>query len=42
MVDGIFDGGDGASDALGVGYFLVGVEGDVEIDLDEKISLVMI
>lgn len=33
VVEGIFDGGDGADDALVVGDVLVGVEGDVEVDL---------
>jgi hypothetical protein len=33
VVDGILDGGDGASNALGVGDLLVGIEGNVEIDL---------
>jgi hypothetical protein len=33
VVNGILDGGDGADDALVVGNVLVGVEGDVEVDL---------
>jgi hypothetical protein len=33
VVDGIFDGRDCASNALGVRDILVGVEGDVEVDL---------
>lgn len=33
VVEGVFDGWDGAGDALGVGDFLGGVEGDVEVDL---------
>lgn len=33
VVDGIFDGWDGAGDSLGVGYFFVTVERDVEVDL---------
>lgn len=34
MVEGVFDGWDGAGDALGVGDFLGGVEGDVEVNLE--------
>jgi len=33
MVDGVLDGWDGTDDTLGVGDLLVGVEGDVEVDL---------
>lgn len=33
MVDGVFYGGNGADDALGVGDLLGGVEGDVKVDL---------
>jgi hypothetical protein len=33
ILDGVLDGGDGAGDALGVGDLLVGVKGDVEVDL---------
>ena len=33
IVDSVLDGGDGTSDALGVGDFLIGVEGHVEVDL---------
>jgi len=32
---GIFYGGKGTDDALIIGYLFVGVEGDVEVDLDE-------
>jgi len=39
VVDGVFDGGDGADDALVVGDFLVGVEGDVEVDLEVMFSI---
>ena len=34
IVDGILDGGDGTDDALGVGDLLLGVKGDVEVDLE--------
>lgn len=34
VVDGILDGGDGTGDTLGVGDVLVGVERDVEVDLN--------
>jgi hypothetical protein len=34
IVDGVLDGRDGADDALGVGDLLVGVERDVEVDLE--------
>lgn len=33
VIDGIFDGGERADDALVVGDVLVGVERDVEVDL---------
>lgn len=33
LFEGIFDGWEGADDALVVCDFLVGVEGDVEVDL---------
>ena len=33
IVDSVLDGGDGTGDALGVGDVLVGVEGDIEVDL---------
>ncbi len=36
MGGGIFYGGERADDALVVGDFLVGVEGNVEVDLDER------
>jgi len=39
VIDGVFDGGDGADDALVVGDFLVGVEGDVEVDLGVMFSI---
>jgi hypothetical protein len=39
VVDGVFDGGDGADDALVVSDFLVGVEGDVEVDLVVMVSI---
>lgn len=35
MVDSIFDCWNSTGNTLGVGYFLVGVEGDVEVDLEE-------
>lgn len=35
MLEGVFDGGEGADDALVVGDVLVGVQGDVEVDLGE-------
>lgn len=34
VVNGIFDGWDSSGDTLGVGNFLIGVERDVEVDLD--------
>jgi len=33
MLGGVFDGREGADDALVIGYMLVRVEGDVEVDL---------
>jgi len=36
VVAGILDGGEGADDALVVGDLLVGIERDVEVDLDAK------
>jgi hypothetical protein len=33
VVNGIFDGGDGAGYTLGVGDFLITIERDIEIDL---------
>lgn len=36
VVDGIFDGGDGTGDTLVVGDLLVGIEGDVEVDLKRE------
>lgn len=33
VVDGVLDGGDGACNALRVGHLLVGVKGNVEVDL---------
>jgi len=33
VVDGIFYGGDGTDDTLVVGDLLVGVEGNIEVDL---------
>lgn len=33
VVDGVLDGGDRTGDALRVGDLLVGIEGDVEVDL---------
>lgn len=33
ILDGVFDGGEGTDDTLVVGDLLVGVEGDVEVDL---------
>lgn len=38
MVDGIFDGGDGIDDMLGVGDVFVGVKGDVEVDLRWEVN----
>lgn len=38
VVKGIFDGWDGAGDALGVGDLLGGVEWDVEVDLERCVS----
>jgi hypothetical protein len=35
----MLDGGDGTDDALVVGDVLVGVEGDVEVDLEEILSM---
>lgn len=37
MVDGIFDGRDGTGYSLGICDFLVGIEGDVEIDLRNEL-----
>lgn len=37
MVDGIFNGRDGTGYSLGVCDFLVGIEGDVEIDLRNEL-----
>lgn len=34
IVDGVLDGGDGTGNALVVGDVLVGVEGDVEVNLE--------
>jgi hypothetical protein len=39
VVAGIFDGGESADDALVVRDLLVGVEGDVEVDLDIVVSM---
>lgn len=39
MVDGVLDRGNGACDALVVGDLLVGVEGDIEVDLDVGVSI---
>jgi len=39
VVDGVFDGRDGADDTLVVGDFLVRVEGNVEVDLEGVISI---
>lgn len=36
MVAGVFDGGNGADDALVICDVLVGVEWDVEVDLEGK------
>lgn len=36
IVDGILDGGDGTDNALGVGDLLLGVKGDVEVDLESE------
>ena len=36
IVNGILDGGDGTSNTLVVGDFFVGIEGDVEVDLDVR------
>jgi len=33
IVDGVLDGRDGPDDTLGVGDVLVGVEGNIEVDL---------
>lgn len=35
MVDGIFDSWDGSGNTLGVGDFLVRVERDIEVDLEQ-------
>jgi len=40
VLDGILDGGDGADNALGVGDILVGVKGDVEVDLGGVLVIV--
>jgi hypothetical protein len=39
VVAGIFDRGEGADYALVVGDLLVGVEGDVEVDLETRCEL---
>jgi hypothetical protein len=36
VVYSILDGGDGTGNTLVVGHLLVGVEGDVEVDLDRE------
>jgi len=38
ILDGVLDGGEGTDDTLVVGDFLVGVEGDVEVDLASIVS----
>ena len=42
MVNGVFDGGECADDALVVCDFLVAVEGNVEVDLDGIVRKVMV
>lgn len=39
MIGGILDGGEGADDTLVVGDVLIGVQGDVEVDLETEVSL---
>ena len=39
MVGGVLDGREGADDTLVVGDVLIGVQGDVEVNLESNVSL---